>query len=240
VLAALAAQTAPAPPAPSPQPSGTSCDRSVYYILRGQYGAALKQLDGARSAGKSEADVENLRGLALLLSGDLPGALVKFEHALALTPALREARFNRAVTLLRLGAHAKASAEFAQLYADDTFSLRASAAYHNGLALDALKRPAEAEEWLSRALALDRSFDSALLYIGTLRERRGDLQGAGRAYLDYLAIHPGSPVAALRFGISAHRAGRPEAAKKYLQQVIAADPTSNEAAEARKYLVMWE
>lgn len=73
-----------------------------------------------------------------------------------------------------------------------------------------------------------------------LRERRGDLQGAGRAYLDYLARYPKSTTAMLRLGMSAHKAGRIDVAKTYLQKVIAAAPKSSEALEARKYLVMWE
>ncbi|HEX8154346.1 MAG TPA: tetratricopeptide repeat protein, partial [Thermoanaerobaculia bacterium] len=96
------------------------------------------------------------------------------------------------------------------------------------------------EQWLVRALELDPSFDAALLYVGTLRERRGELQLAGRAYLEYLRKHPDSLVAALRFGISAQRAGRADVARKYLQQVIDKAPQSAEAAEARKFLVMWE
>jgi hypothetical protein len=44
----------------------------------------------------------------------------------------------------------------------------------------------------------------------------------------------------LRFGMSAHKSGRIDVAKTYLQKVIAAAPRSYEALEARKYLVMWE
>ena len=94
--------------------------------------------------------------------------------------------------------------------------------------------------WLGRALQLDPRLDAALLYTGMLRERRGDLQGAGRAYLDYLEGHPHSTVALLRFGVSAQKAGRVDVAKSYLQRVIALAQQSPEAVEAQKYLVMWE
>jgi tetratricopeptide (TPR) repeat protein len=212
----------------------------VQYILRGQYGAALRQLAGVRTGGGTEAELENLRGLATLLGGDPAKALVSFDRALALAPALSEARFNRAVALLRTGDAARASAELEKIAADQTSPLRATAAYHNGLALDALKRATDAEKWLLRALELDPSLDAARLYVGVLRERRGDLQGAGRAYLDYLKKQPDSVAAALRVGVTAQRAGRHDVAKQYLQRVIAAAPSSFEAAEARKYLVMWE
>ncbi|HEX2120826.1 MAG TPA: tetratricopeptide repeat protein [Thermoanaerobaculia bacterium] len=212
----------------------------MQYILRGQYDAALRQLDGAKSSGASPADVENLRGLALLMKGEAAQALAAFDAALKLQPSLAEARYNRAVALLRLGQYAKASPELEAVWADERSPLRADAAYHNGLALDRLGRTADAERWLGRALALDPKLDAALLYTGMLRERRGDLQGAGRAYLDYLKAHPDSVTAMLRFGMSAQRAGKPETARVYLERVIAAAPESPEAVEARKFLVMWE
>ncbi len=167
-------------------------------------------------------------------------ALASFDAALKLQPNLTAARFNRAVALVRLGQHAKASPELEKIWADETSPLRADAAYHNGIALDRLGRAADAETWLARALALDTKLDAARLYIGMLRERRGDLQGAGRAYLDYLKTHPDSVTAMLRFGMSAHRAGRPEVARSYLRQVVEKAPESAEAVEARKFLVMWE
>jgi TolA-binding protein len=87
---------------------------------------------------------------------------------------------------------------------------------------------------------LDPKLDAALLYLGMLRERRGNLQDAGRAYLDYLKVHPDSVIALLRFGVSAQKAGRVDVAKSYLHRVIELGPNSAEAMEARKYLVMWE
>ncbi|MGZ8781678.1 MAG: tetratricopeptide repeat protein, partial [Thermoanaerobaculia bacterium] len=118
--------------------------------------------------------------------------------------------------------------------------VRGDAAYHLAIALDRLGRAADAETWLDRAIKLDNDLDAAVLYAGMLRERRGDLQGAGRAYLGYLKKHPDSTVALLRFGVSAQKSGRIETATSYLQRVIALAPRSSEAVEARKYLVMWE
>jgi tetratricopeptide (TPR) repeat protein len=224
---------------PAPQPQAV-CDRSVSYILRGQYDAALRQLEGAKTSGGSPAEIENLKGLALLLSGDTMKALASFDRALALQPALQPARFNRALTLLRLNDPAKASVELEKIWADAASPLRAEAAYHNGIALDRLGRSADAETWLARAMKKNPKLDAALLYTGFLRERRGDTQGAGRAYYDYLQAHPESTLATLRFGIAAQAAGRIDVAKTYLQRVIAAAPDSPEATEARKYLVMFE
>jgi tetratricopeptide (TPR) repeat protein len=216
------------------------CDRTVYYILNGQYGRALQQLDGAKSAGGSPAEHENLRGLALMLSGDTKNALASFDASIALQPSLGEAHLNRGIALIRLGDFGGATSELEKLYADETSPLRARAAYHNALAYDGAKRTADAATWLDRALALDPSNDSALIYRGLLREKSGDVEGAAKAYLVFLKRHPDSLVAMLRMGIAAHRAGRFDVAKTYLERVSRESPDTLEGVEARKYLVMWE
>lgn len=218
----------------------SACDRSVYYILRGQYDAALKQLEGAKSSGASPAATENVRGLALLMKGDTAKALASFDKALQLEGSLTPARLNRALALLQLGRFADASSELQKAFADETSPVRADAAYHNAIALDRLGRAADAETWLDRALALDEHLDAALLYAGMLRERRGDLQGAGRAYLQYLKTYPQSVIALLRFGVAAQKAGNVDVGKSYLRRVIELSPDSAEATEARKFLVLWE
>lgn len=208
----------------------------VASLLRGQPAAALKQLGGVKSTGTTAPELDNLRGLALMMNGDAKGALALFEKALPLP----EARFNRAVALLKLTKYAEASTELEKIYADPNSPLRASAAYHDALALDALGKTNDSLTWLGRALDLDPNFDSALFYSGIIRERLGDLQGAGKAYKQFLDRHPESIVAMLRFGIAAQRAGHPEVARRYFDKIIAAVPSSAEAAEARMYLEMWE
>lgn len=112
--------------------------------------------------------------------------------------------------------------------------------YHAALAADRIGDPAAAQQWLDRALKADNSLDSALLYLGVVREKQRDFAGAGEAYKEYMKRHPDSIVAMLRFGVCAYRAGFHETAKKYLQQVVHLAPSSTEAAEARKFLVMWD
>ena len=188
----------------------------------------------------SEAGRENLRGFALLMSGKARESVLAFDHALELDASLSAAAFNRGVALLKLGENKRAAEQFAGVAADAGSTYRAAAAYHRAVALDRLGLLSEAEQWLDRAIAFDAKYDAATLYKGLLRERRGDSQGAGRAYLDYIKAHPDSAVAHLRFGISAMRAGRPEVARTYLQRVTAIAPASDEAAEARQFLIMWE
>ena len=218
----------------------SSCDRVVQAILHGQYSRALAQLDGVPTAGRTEAERANLRGLALMLGGDAKKSIDDFNVALELQPSMSEAHLNRGVAFLRLGDYVHASRDFETIWSDPKSSLRARAAYHDALALDALHRAADAETWINRALETDPSLDDALLFSAVLRERRGDLDGAGKAYKSYLDRHPDSIIAMLRFALTAQRAGFSDTARKYLQQVVAAAPSSSEAEEARKFLVMWE
>jgi len=204
--------------------------------MQGRYDAALQQLDGARSSGSSSADNENLRGLALMLSGDTAGAMAAFDRALALDAGMVEARFNRAVALLRSGDLKTAASEFARIKG----RLQPSASYHQALALDRLGDAKGAAAALQGAIAADPSFTPALLHLGLIRERRGELEAAVRDYLAYLKSHPGSTAAMLRIGVVAQRAGRTDVGTAYLRKVIAAAPDSPEAVEARKFLVMWE
>ena len=215
------------------------CDRTARHLLRGDYAAALKDLQGVASSGEGAAGRENVRGVALLMSGDFRGAVQAFDRAIELEPKSMEARFNRAVALLKLNDLAKASAEFERVTGLGG-ALQASAAYHNAIALDRLGKRREAEQWLERAIAHDASFHAAILYRGILQERRGDLQAAGKSYLQLLNLVPDSVVATLRFGVAAQRSGHPETAAKYLRRVIQLAPQSAEAGEARKHLVMWE
>lgn len=175
-----------------------------------------------------------------MLKGDLTNAIASFDRSLELDPSLREARLNRGIGLLRQGHFSRAADDLQKIAAAGQSPLRGDAAYHLAIALDRLGRAADAENWLEKARTWAPELEAALLYQGLLRERRGDLQGAGRAYLDYLKTHPQSTVALLRFGIAAQRAGRADVARSYLLRVTELAPQSAEAIEARKFLVMWE
>jgi tetratricopeptide (TPR) repeat protein len=175
-----------------------------------------------------------------MLSGETKKAIEVFDQVIASEPAMIEARFNRAVARLKLGDDTKASAEFEKIALDEHNALSALAAYHNALALQRLGRTADALNWADRALALDNSFDAALLLSGTLNEQSGKIETAARTYLAYLRRHPDSTAAMLRLGVCAQRANRLDVATSYLKRVVAAAPDSPEAAEARKFLIMWE
>lgn len=175
------------------------------------------------------------------MNGKLSDALATFDRVLQTDPDFHEARFNRGIVLLKQRAFADAAAMFKRVHAAAaTAELKARAAYHHALAEDGRNDLAAAVIWLDHALEADSSLSEAKLYRGVLLERQREFVEAGEAYRDYLVDEPKSVVAKLRFGVVAHRAGFPETAKRYLEMVIDQAPQSLEAAEARKFLVMWE
>jgi tetratricopeptide (TPR) repeat protein len=200
----------------------------------------VKELTGVPAAGQSPAAAMNLRGLAELLAGNLQEALAAFDKAVALDPAASGVHLNRGITLLKLDRLAEASAELEKLYADEESIYRARAAYHNALAKDRVGRIDLAATWLTNATELDPTYSDAWFYLGVIRERQGDMQAAGKAYRKVLEKYPDSVSALVRFGVSAQRAGHPDTARNYLNRVLRLAPGSDEAIEARKFLVMWE
>ena len=218
-----------------------TCHPGVYQLARGDFAAALKSLSGAVRNDSTDASLLNSRGVAELLNRKPVEAIETFTRVLKLDPGFHEARFNRGVANLNLERFDNAAAEFEAVARDASDeSLKARAAYHRALVAQAGKKFDDAEGWLRKALTLDASLAEANLYLGTLLERKGDFQAAGKAYREYLTLHPESPIALLRFGLAAHRAGYAEVATTHLRRVIQVAPSSVEAAEARKFLVMWE
>lgn len=189
----------------------------------------------------SGGPAENLRGAALLLAGDVEGAIRSFTAALVQDSSAVEPRFNRAIAWLRLGNTAEASADLESLWGRELAEgLRASIAYHRALAADRAGNLAEALQWIDRAIQLDPHSGDALLYAGLILEKQRRFQDAGQRYRAFLDRNPDSVIGMLRFGVAAHRAGHRDLSRKYLWEVVKRAPDSREATEARKFLVMWE
>lgn len=200
---------------------------------------ALRALEGARG-GKGDLSEANLRGLALLLADRTEEAKVQFDAILARDPAFPQARFNKGLTLLKLGDAPGAIADFTIVWESEEAALKAPAAFHIALAEQARQRLPEAEKWLLAATRVEPAFADAHLVRGAVLERMRRFEEAGRAYREVLALQPDSTIATLRFGVSAWRAGFRETAIAHLRRVESMAPGSREALEARKYLLIME
>jgi superkiller protein 3 len=225
-------------PAEEP-PRGPDCSIGAAYLARGDVERALKSLSGVRAGRGSNSD-QNAKGLALLLAGREQDAVAIFDALVKSDPDFVEARFNRGVALLRTKKFDAAEADFAWIMALPSHELRASAAFHRAICNESSGRRAEAIANLETAVSEDPELVDAHLYLGIVLEKQGDCEAAGRHYLEVLSRRPESLSALLRFGICAHRKGFENTAISYLRRVVEAAPTSAEAMEAQKYLVMLE
>ena len=219
--------------------SAPDCSVGAYYIAHGDLDRALRALEGARG-GRGDLSEANLRGLTLLLADRKEEARVQFEAILARDGDHVPARFNRGLTLLRLGDAPGAIEDFTTVWESNETQLKASAAFHIALAEQSRGRLEEAEKWLLDAVKVDPAYADAHLVRGTILERMRRFEDAGRAYLDVLALQPRSVIATLRFGVSAWRAGFRDTAVDYLRRVESMAPGSREALEAQKYLLIVE
>jgi tetratricopeptide (TPR) repeat protein len=220
--------------------SATTCHPGVQRLARGDFAGALKNLQGLSPDGQSAAALMNSRGVAELLNGQREKALQTFSAVLALDEGFSEARFNRAIVLLQLQRYQQAAAELEAIFELGESPLRARASYHRALAAHGSGDLAAAERWLRKATTAEPDLSDAWLYLGVVLERQNRFAEAGEAYRTFLHYHPASTVALLRFGVVAHRAGFPDAARRNLRQAVQLAPNSPEAVEARKYLLMLE
>ena len=223
------------PPAPAAAESPRSCSAALYYLERGDAERALATLDPRQ---ETPAGAANIRGVALMLRRDFRPAAAAFEEALRHEPELTAARYNLAVALIELGQLESAKKQLAVISRQQDRALAGPVEFQSGLISLREGNREGALQSFRKAAALGHSV--ALLHEGTLLEEKGDLQGAGRAYKQYLDGHPDSLFAMLRFGIAAHRAGKLDTARSTLRRVIEIAPDGEEAATARKFLVMWE
>lgn len=177
-----------------------------------------------------------------MMEGRLAESLESFDIAIVNDGEAVEPRLNRAIVLIRMGEFADAGAELEAAWKFEGTSplLRSRIAYHRALAADREGKLEMASEWLDRARSADPDAPDPILYSGVVLERRQKFEEAGKHYKRYLELHPESLVAMLRFGISAHRAGYRDLARRYLREVSARSPSGLEGLEARKFLIMWD
>jgi chemotaxis protein methyltransferase CheR len=148
---------------------------------------------------------------------------------------------DAAICALRVRALANldsTQAERACAESADRHALCAELHYLHGTLLLALGRDAEAAQAVRRALYLDRSLAAAHCVLGSILERRGDREGARRAFrnaLDLCAARPADEDVPLSDG---ERAGRlAEAARArlaLLHERFAYSDSSSTSPEVRK------
>jgi superkiller protein 3 len=167
-----------------------------------QYGARWPAVDDPLMARvralRDDAGSRADRGLALQRQGDVPGAIVEYEAAIAANPGLGSAHVNLIALYARQRDWASASAHYEA--ALKTGTALAEAHYNFGACLMMQGKKDEAADAYRKALAVNPQYASAWSGLGQLAEIDGRLADAESSYRKAAEQAPADPL--IRFNIA--------------------------------------
>jgi tetratricopeptide (TPR) repeat protein len=179
-----------------------------------------------RAAGQpTEADVFVAEGILALEDRKYDEALQHFRRALDREPDHVEALYYSGVALIALGKPAEAAPllERARRQSPDEASIN----FQLGLAYFALEDYARAQPLLEEVFARDPGLDALGYYVGYLRYRRGDHQGALRAFRAGRTTDPNiAQLTRFYAGLSLNALGLPSQAAVEVEHALRLPPAS--------------
>ena len=164
---------------------------------------------------------------ALLLRGDLSGALAAYEALLADAPGDLAARAGYASALRRAGRMDDALLQWRK--ALDFAPQDASLHFNHANALRALGQLDAAEQGYQRALQLAPTLAPAWINLGLLYQDQGRFDAAEQAYASALGIDPQQPTAAMNRGNCLRQLGRLDEAIAQHRRAVELAPRSAQA-----------
>lgn len=234
---------APATPTSAPPPARLA---SCLAAVPSSPASSIETASGwlAQASGIERAQAAHCLGVAQAESGDWSAATASFTAARADVPT------SNAAYRARLGALAGSSAlaagdaagalallNAARGEAGGTGALAGEIATDRARALVALNRSAEATLALGEARQANPDDAQAWLLSATLSRRQSDLVSA-QAQIEWAAtLAPRDPAVGLEAGVIAALGGKDAAARQSFESVIALAPDSEQAAQAKAYLV---
>jgi tetratricopeptide (TPR) repeat protein len=203
---------------------------------QGRYDEALTRFLEADRIQPGNSTVSNMIGLCQLKVGNPAEALDSFSRALAITPSFTDARNNRGAAYLAMKQFRLAEIDFVAVLTDSTYPHRWQVYYNLGMTYYQQGRLSAAIENFERAATGGQPVFDAFLRLAevSVEQGRNDvaLDWLERAHLEY----PERIEALLRLGTLLGQLDRDAEARRYLQEVISAGPSSEMADEARAQL----
>jgi tetratricopeptide (TPR) repeat protein len=203
------------------------------FFQQARYEEALTRFEEAERLQPGNSTVSNMIGLCKLKLGRPAEALESFSRALTITPSFTDARNNRGAAYLALGQFRLAEIDFVAVLADSTYPHRWQVYYNLGMTyLQQGKLSAAIENFERAATGGQPVFDAFLrLSEAALEQGRNDVavDWLERARLEF----PDRVEASLRLGTLLVQLDRGDEARRHLEDVIAASPSSEMADEAR-------
>jgi Tfp pilus assembly protein PilF len=249
ILAVLTAGVMISSASPSPDPKknkkkntidpllAQSLMRQGYVFMQQQlYEEALERFKEADAANPGNATVYNMSGLCYLSLNQLDKALENFNMALSMIPGYTDARNNRGTTYLALKQYRLAEVDFVAVLSDSTYPHRWKVFYNLGLTYLARGHIGAAEENFNKAITTTNPVFEAYLRLAEIAQSQGRIDSALGLLEEAHLKFPERLDGILAYGKLLIDAGRPDEARPYLEDVIASDPGSELAEEARLLL----
>jgi tetratricopeptide (TPR) repeat protein len=225
-------------PTPTGDPlySLTLMRQGLVMMQQGRYDEAIEYFSQADRIAPGNATNANMIGLCYLRKGLLDQALAEFDKALKLVPLFTDARNNRGATYLAMGQYHLAEVDFMAVLGDSTYPHAKQVHYNLGLTYLERNDLGSAEEYFRRSIILPDPMYSAYLRLAELAQRQGELDRS-KVLLEQAKLHfPERTEVSLELGKLLMLMGRDDEARPYLEQVIADQPSSEDAASAKTLL----
>jgi tetratricopeptide (TPR) repeat protein len=249
VLALVTAGVGVADASPSPVPKknkkksqtdpllAQSLMRQGYVFMQQQrFDEALDRFRAADQANPGNATVFNMVGLCYLSLEQLDKALENFDTALQMIPGFTDARNNRGTTYLALEQYRLAEVDFIAVLSDSTYPHRWKVFYNLGLTYLGRGQIGAAEENFQKAITAPTPVFEAYLRLAEIAVSQGRTDSALGLLEEARFKYPERLDGILAYGRLLTDLGRSEEAEPYLEDVIASDPGSQLADEARALL----
>lgn len=205
-------------------------------LQQGRYEAALDKFKKANEVSPGNATTLNMMGLCHMRMKDYDQALLAFDQALALIPAFTDARNNRGATYLSMGQYRMAEVDFTEVLSDPTYPHRFEVFYNLGMTYLQRDLPSAAKENFRKALDPNQPVFEAYLQLSQLEQEEGTPETAVTLLEEATFKFPNRVQAPLALGRLLTYLGRKDEAEPYLRKVIADEPGSKYADEARMIL----
>jgi type IV pilus biogenesis/stability protein PilW len=206
------------------------------YFQQGRFEEALDRFQKAESIQPGNATVHNMIGLCYMRLEQLDQALAAFTQALTLAPAFTNARNNRGAVYMALGQYQLAEVDFTAVLGDSTYPHRWQAFFNLGMVYLQRGQLAAAEENLRRAATAPLPVFDAFLRLADISRELGKDRAAVNWLMEARLKFPERVEATLQLGVLLAELGREGEARRYLEDVVASDPSSEFAHQAQTLL----
>ncbi len=205
-------------------------------LQQGRFEAALDKFEKAERVAPGNATTLNMIGLCHMRLANFDQALLSFDKALALIPAFTDARNNRGATYLAMGQYRMAEVDFTEVLSDATYPHRFNVFYNLGMTYLQRGLPSAAKENFRKALDPNQPVFEAYLRLGEIEQEEGSPEAAVILLEEATIKFPNRIEAPLALGRLLTYLDRKSEAEPYLREVIADEPGSEWANEARRLL----